>query len=82
MALEDSEQKHNLLHSIFTDLKELSIVFETDDLVQSVHKLSYQVAALQQKIMEHLPQIQLMADVSSHHKDVILFDYNLYLDLG
>lgn len=71
MALEDSEQKHNLLHSVFTDLKELSIIFETDDLAQSVHKLSHQVAALQQKIMEHLPQIQHMADVSSHHKDVI-----------
>ncbi|XP_073098376.1 nesprin-2 isoform X4 [Manis javanica] len=62
MALEDSEQKHNLLHSVFTDLKELSIIFETDDLAQSVHKLSHQVAALQQKIMEHLPQIQHMAD--------------------
>nr|XP_060475711.1 nesprin-2 [Panthera onca] len=62
MALEDSEQKHNLLHSVFTDLEDLSIIFETDDLAQSVQELSRQVADLQQKIMESLPQIQQMAD--------------------
>ncbi|KAB1277565.1 Nesprin-2 [Camelus dromedarius] len=62
MALEDSEQKHNVLHSVFTDLEDLSIIFETDDLAQSVQELSHQVAALQQKIMESLPQIQRMAD--------------------
>ncbi|XP_058423073.1 nesprin-2 isoform X4 [Diceros bicornis minor] len=62
MALEDSEQKHNLLHSIFTDLEDLSIIFETDDLARSVQELSRQVTALQQKIMESLPQIQRMAD--------------------
>ncbi|XP_045666543.1 nesprin-2 isoform X3 [Ursus americanus] len=62
MALEDSEQKHNLLHSIFTDLEDLSIIFETYDLAQSVQELSRQVAALQQKIMESLPQIQRVAD--------------------
>ncbi|XP_069343498.1 nesprin-2 isoform X2 [Eulemur rufifrons] len=62
MALEDSEQKHNLLHSIFTDLEDLSIIFETDDLIQSIQELSNQVTALQQKIMESLPQIQRMAD--------------------
>uniref|UniRef100_A0A8C0K488 Spectrin repeat containing nuclear envelope protein 2 n=1 Tax=Canis lupus dingo TaxID=286419 RepID=A0A8C0K488_CANLU len=62
MALEDSEQKHNILHSIFTDLEDLSIIFETDDLAQSVQELNHQVAALQQKIMESLPQIQRVAD--------------------
>ncbi|XP_039098054.1 nesprin-2 isoform X2 [Hyaena hyaena] len=62
MALEDSEQKHSLLHSIFTDLEDWSIIFETDDLAQSVQKLSGQVAALQQTIMVSLPQIQRMAD--------------------
>ncbi|KAM7157907.1 nesprin-2 [Molossus nigricans] len=62
MALEDSEQKHNLLHSVFTDLEDLSIIFETDDLAQSIQELSRQVAALQQNIMESLPQIQRMAD--------------------
>ncbi|KAG8511744.1 Nesprin-2, partial [Galemys pyrenaicus] len=62
MALEDSEQKYNLLHSVFTDLEDLSIIFETDDLAQSVQELSHQVADLQQKIMESLPQIQRMAD--------------------
>ncbi|XP_054546967.1 nesprin-2 isoform X3 [Talpa occidentalis] len=62
MALEDSEQKYNLLHSVFTDLEDLSIIFETDDLAQSIQELSHQVADLQQKIMESLPQIQRMAD--------------------
>ncbi|XP_077909922.1 nesprin-2 isoform X1 [Halichoerus grypus] len=62
MALEDSEQKHNLLRSIFSDLEDLSIIFETDDLAKSVQELSRQVAALQQKIMESLPQIQRVAD--------------------
>uniref|UniRef100_A0A8C5V010 Nesprin-2 n=1 Tax=Microcebus murinus TaxID=30608 RepID=A0A8C5V010_MICMU len=62
MALEDSEQKHNLLHSIFADLEDLSVIFETDDLTQSIQGLSNQVTALQQKIMESLPQIQRMAD--------------------
>lgn len=66
MALEDSEQKHNLLHSVFTDLEDLSVIFETDDFAQSVHELRRQVTALQQKIMESLPQIQQMADVSWH----------------
>ncbi|XP_053784228.1 nesprin-2 isoform X1 [Desmodus rotundus] len=62
MALEDSEQKHNRLHSIFTALEDLSVIFETDDLAQSIQELSRQVAALQQNIMESLPQLQRMAD--------------------
>ncbi|XP_063097180.1 nesprin-2 isoform X2 [Cavia porcellus] len=62
MALEDSEQKHNLLHSVFTDLEDLSIIFETDDLVQSIQELSSQVTALQQQIVESLPHIQRVAD--------------------
>ncbi|XP_006756776.1 PREDICTED: nesprin-2 [Myotis davidii] len=62
MALEDSEQKQNRLHSIFTELEDLSVIFETDDLAQSIQELSRQVAALQQNIMESLPQIQRMAD--------------------
>ncbi|KAM5175710.1 nesprin-2 isoform 1-T2 [Callospermophilus lateralis] len=61
-ALEDSEQKHNLLHSVFADLEDLSDIFETDDLVQSVQDLSSQVVDLQQQIMESLPHIQRMAD--------------------
>ncbi|XP_073923916.1 nesprin-2 isoform X5 [Castor canadensis] len=62
MSLEDSEQKHHLLHTIFTDLEDLSIIFETDDLIQSIQELSGQVATLQQQIMESLPHIQRMAD--------------------
>lgn len=73
MALEDSEQKHNLLHSIFTDLEDLSVIFETDDLAQLIQELSHQIAALQQNLMESLPQIQRMADVSWHYKDMISY---------
>ncbi|XP_040598842.1 nesprin-2 isoform X2 [Mesocricetus auratus] len=62
MALEDSEQKYSLLHSVFTDLEDLSIIFETDDLIQSIQELSGQVAALQQQIVEALPHIQQVAD--------------------
>ncbi|XP_050009678.1 nesprin-2 isoform X8 [Alexandromys fortis] len=62
MALEDSEQKYNLLHSVFTDLEDLSLIFETDDLIQSIQELSGQVAALQQQIVEDLPHIQQVAD--------------------
>ena len=64
MALEDSEQKYNLLHSVFTDLEDLSLIFETDDLIQSIQELSGQVATLQQQIVEDLPHIQQVADVS------------------
>lgn len=64
MALEDSEQKYNLLHSVFTDLEDLSLIFETDDLIQSIQEFSGQVAALQQQIVETLPHIQQVADVS------------------
>ncbi|XP_048217916.1 nesprin-2 isoform X2 [Perognathus longimembris pacificus] len=62
MALEDSEQKHNLLHSVLTDLEDLSVIFETDDLIQSIQELSSQIAALQQQIIENLPHVQRMAD--------------------
>ncbi|XP_053529343.1 nesprin-2 isoform X1 [Artibeus jamaicensis] len=62
MALEDSEQKHNRLHSIFTALEDLSVIFETDDLAQSIQELSRQVAALQQSIVQSLPQLQHLAD--------------------
>lgn len=57
-------QWHNLLHSIFTDLEDLSVIFETDDLAQSIQELNRRVVALQQNIMESLPQIQRIADVS------------------
>lgn len=73
MALEDSEQKLNLLHSIFTDLEDLSAIFNTDELTQSIQQLSGQVTALQQKLMESLPQIQRMADVSVRKREVAFY---------
>ncbi|XP_074986041.1 nesprin-2 isoform X2 [Caretta caretta] len=62
MALEDSEQKQNLLHNIYSQLDELSIIFETENIVQQINEVNGQVTSLQQKIVEILPQIQHMAD--------------------
>ncbi|XP_034623710.1 nesprin-2 isoform X2 [Trachemys scripta elegans] len=62
MALEDSEQKQNLLHTIYSQLDELSVIFETENIVQQINEVNGQVTSLQQKIVEILPQIQHMAD--------------------
>ncbi|XP_037066520.1 nesprin-2 isoform X2 [Peromyscus leucopus] len=62
MALDEGEQRYSLLHSVFTDLEDLSVIFETDDLIQSIQELSGQVADLQQQIVEALPHIQQVAD--------------------
>lgn len=64
MALEDSEQKQNLLHGISMELEELSPVFETDSVMQRLNEIDVQVAALQHEIAEILPQILHVADVS------------------
>lgn len=64
MALEDSEQKQNLLHSVYLELEELTPVFETDSVMQQLNEIDDQVAALQHEIEEILPQIQHLADVS------------------
>ena len=64
MALEDSEQKQNLLHSVYLELEELTPVFETDSVMQQLNEIDDQVATLQHEIEEILPQIQHVADVS------------------
>ncbi|XP_009696871.1 PREDICTED: nesprin-2-like, partial [Cariama cristata] len=72
MALEDSEQKQNLLHSVYLELEELTPVFETDSVMQQLNEIDNQVATLQHEIAEILPQIQHMADeldaIESHVK--------------
>uniref|UniRef100_A0A8C2T2D1 Spectrin repeat containing nuclear envelope protein 2 n=1 Tax=Coturnix japonica TaxID=93934 RepID=A0A8C2T2D1_COTJA len=62
MALEDSEQKQNLLHSVYLELEELTPVFETDSIMQQLNEAEEEVAILQQEITEILPQIQHVAD--------------------
>ncbi|XP_068947829.1 nesprin-2 [Petaurus breviceps papuanus] len=63
MALEDSEPKQNLLHSVYSDLEEFSVIFETDDLAPiKLNQLSARVTTLQQELVTRLPQIQHMAD--------------------
>ncbi|XP_021259547.1 nesprin-2 isoform X3 [Numida meleagris] len=72
MALEDSEQKQNLLHSVYLELEELTPVFETDSIMQQLNEAEDEVATLQQEIAEVLPQIQHVADeldaIESHVK--------------
>ncbi|XP_075568151.1 nesprin-2 [Pelecanus crispus] len=72
MALEDSEQKQNLLHSVYLELEELTPVFETDSVMQQLNEIGDQVATLQHEIAEILPQIQHVADeldaIESHVK--------------
>ncbi|XP_064317024.1 nesprin-2 [Phalacrocorax carbo] len=72
MALEDSEQKQNLLHSVYLELEELTSVFETDSVMQQLNEINGEVATLQHEIAEILPQIQHVADeldaIESHVK--------------
>ncbi|XP_042654923.1 nesprin-2 isoform X2 [Tyto alba] len=72
MALEDSEQKQNLLHSVYLELEELTPVFETDSVIQQLNEIDNQVGTLQHEIAEILPQIQHVADeldaIESHVK--------------
>ncbi|XP_014807094.1 PREDICTED: nesprin-2 isoform X2 [Calidris pugnax] len=72
MALEDSEQKQNLLHSVYLELEELTPIFETDSVMQQLNEIADQVATLQHEIAEVLPQIQQVADeldaIESHVK--------------
>ncbi|NXX79168.1 SYNE2 protein, partial [Urocolius indicus] len=62
MALEDSEQKQNLLHGVCLELEELTPVFETDSVMQQLNEIAGQVATLQHEIADTLPQIQHVAD--------------------
>lgn len=64
MALEDSEQKQNILRSIYPELDELSALIETNSMVQQLNQVNEQVTTLQRKIMEILPHVQHLADVS------------------
>ncbi|XP_017663047.1 PREDICTED: nesprin-2 isoform X3 [Lepidothrix coronata] len=72
MALEDSEQKQNVLHGVYVELEELTPVFETSSVMQQLHEIDDQVATLQHEIAEILPQILHVADeldaIESHVK--------------
>uniref|UniRef100_A0A8C3QAL4 Uncharacterized protein n=1 Tax=Geospiza parvula TaxID=87175 RepID=A0A8C3QAL4_GEOPR len=74
MALEDSEQKQNLLHGICMELEELSPVFETDSVMQQLNEIDVQVAALQHEIAEILPQILHVADLDAIESHVKVFE--------
>ncbi|XP_027529961.1 nesprin-2 [Neopelma chrysocephalum] len=72
MALEDSEQKQNVLHGVYVELEELTPIFETSSVMQQLHEIDDQVATLQHEIAEILPQILHVADeldaIESHVK--------------
>ncbi|XP_071413447.1 nesprin-2 isoform X2 [Pithys albifrons albifrons] len=72
MALEDSEQKQNVLHGVYVELEELRPVLETGSVMQQLHEIDDQVATLQHEIAEILPQILHVADeldaIESHVK--------------
>ncbi|KAJ7412926.1 nesprin-2 isoform X1 [Pitangus sulphuratus] len=72
MALEDSEQKQNVLHGVYVELEELAPVFETSSVMQQLQEIDDQVASLQHEIAEVLPQILHVADeldaIESHVK--------------
>uniref|UniRef100_A0A803XRM3 Spectrin repeat containing nuclear envelope protein 2 n=1 Tax=Meleagris gallopavo TaxID=9103 RepID=A0A803XRM3_MELGA len=74
MALEDSEQKQNLLHSVYLELEELTPVFETDSIMQQLNEAEEEVATLQQEIAEILPQIQHVADLDAIESHVKMFE--------
>ncbi|XP_010221465.1 PREDICTED: nesprin-2 [Tinamus guttatus] len=78
MALEDSEQKQNLLHSIYSELEELTPVFETDSVMQQLNEVDGHITALQHEIIEVLPQIQHVADeLDAIESDVKVFEKDI-----
>ncbi|KAM8921387.1 LOW QUALITY PROTEIN: nesprin-2 [Pelodytes ibericus] len=58
IALDDSEQKHNILDAIHGELGELTLIFETDHLAKRLGEISNQVRERQQRIIDILPHIQ------------------------
>ncbi|XP_064368021.1 nesprin-2 isoform X2 [Dromaius novaehollandiae] len=78
MALEDSEQKQNLLHSVYSELEELTPVFETDSVMQQLNEVEGHVTTLQHEIVEVLPQIQHVADeLDAIESDVKVFEKDI-----
>ncbi|XP_075048914.1 nesprin-2 [Mixophyes fleayi] len=62
IALDDSEQKLQLLGTIHSELGELDLIFETDSIVERLSELRSQVRDLQEKILNFLPLIQHIAN--------------------
>ncbi|KAM4690490.1 nesprin-2 [Rhinophrynus dorsalis] len=62
MALDDSEQKQNILDMIHSELDELAMIFETDNTAERLDEIRGQVQELQQRIINILPHIQHLAD--------------------
>ncbi|KAM9294370.1 nesprin-2 [Gastrophryne carolinensis] len=62
MALDDSEQKQQLLDTMSSELGVLAVIFETDNTVERLNEVRSQVKELQERILTVLPQIQIFAN--------------------
>ncbi|XP_077320479.1 nesprin-2 isoform X2 [Lithobates pipiens] len=60
IALDDAEGKLLLLDTIGSELGELSVICETDKIVESLSEVKHQVKGIQQRILNVLPQIQYL----------------------
>ncbi|XP_072283758.1 nesprin-2 [Pyxicephalus adspersus] len=71
IALDDSESKQFTLDTISNELEELTVICETDKIVESLDEVRSQVKDLQQRIFNVLPQIQHLAnEVASIENEV------------
>ncbi|XP_068803435.1 nesprin-2 [Struthio camelus] len=78
MALEDSEQKQNLLRRVYSELEELAPVFETNSVMQQLNEIDGHITTLQHEIVEVLPQIQHVADeLDAIESDVKVFEKDI-----
>ncbi|XP_073465822.1 nesprin-2 isoform X5 [Aquarana catesbeiana] len=60
IALDDAEGKLFLLDTISSELGEISVICETDKIVESLGEVKRQVKGIQQRILNVLPQIQYL----------------------
>ncbi|XP_040189336.1 nesprin-2 isoform X2 [Rana temporaria] len=60
IALDDADGKLFLLDTISSELGELSVICETDEIVESLGEVKRQVKDIQQRILNVLPQIQYL----------------------
>ncbi|KAG8561188.1 hypothetical protein GDO81_015281 [Engystomops pustulosus] len=60
IALDDSEQKQQLLDSIQSELSELAMIFETESIVERFTDVRSKVLDARQRILKVLPDIQII----------------------
>ncbi|CAH2328699.1 nesprin-2 isoform X2 [Pelobates cultripes] len=58
IALDDCEQRHSMLDTINSELGELALIFETENLAKQLEEISSQVRDLLQRLVNILPHLQ------------------------